>query len=123
MALESQIRSIEGSTGLRMEPCLADVLEGIELLRSENASVADSWLNEITKTVWGDTGLGTSPCIDRIIVECGNGSAIVYEGHRTVLYGWATGMSDPFSVPRGTHIHGLLYWALGPFYEQEWEKG
>ena len=122
MALESQIRSIEGRTGLRMEPCLADVLESLELLRSENASVADSWLNEITKTVWVDAGLGTAPCIDRFVVECGNGAAIVYEGHRAVLYGWATGRAEPVSVPRRSHIHGLLDWALGPFYEQLWDK-
>ena len=74
-----------------MEPCLADVLESLELLRSENASVADSWLNEITKTVWVDAGLGTAPCIDRYVVECGNGAAIIFLGHRVVLEGWATG--------------------------------
>ena len=122
MALESQIRSIEATVGLRMEPSMVDVLEGLELLRSEGASVADSWLNDITETFWEDAGLGTAPCIDRYVVECGNGAAIIFLGHRVVLEGWATGRAEPVNVPRGTHIHGLLYWALSPFYEQQWEK-
>ena len=125
MALQTQIKQIEESAGKRMEPCLVDVLEGLELLRSENASVDDvgnSWLDSITKTVWADAGLGTSPGIDRFIIECGNSAAIIYLGHRVRLEDWATGRAEPVVVPRGSHIHQLLDWALSPFYEQLWEK-
>lgn len=120
MALESQIKGIEATAGLRMEPCMVDVLEGLELLRSEGGGV-DSWVNDITKIVWGDSGLGTAPYVDRYIIECGNGAAIIYLGHRVVLEGWATGRAEPVNVPRRSHIHGLLDWLLGPLYEQMWE--
>ena len=122
MALQTQIKAIEASTGLRMEPCLVDVLEGIELLRSENASVASSWLDSITETVFEAAGLGGSPSIVRHVIECGNGSAIIYDGHCVTLDGWATCRAEPVRVQHVSYIHDLLDWALGPFYEQQQQQ-